>query len=63
MVESISPEIGRSVVAGGVNTNYLEEGSGAPVLLLHGSGPGVTSYANWRLTMPVRACCYPARLS
>jgi 2-hydroxymuconate-semialdehyde hydrolase len=22
------------------------------VLLIHGSGPGVTAYANWRLTMP-----------
>jgi 2-hydroxymuconate-semialdehyde hydrolase len=55
MVAPNSPEIGRSVMAGGVNTNYLEEGNGAPVLLLHGSGPGVTSYANWRLTIPVLA--------
>ena len=47
------PEIGQSVVAAGLKTNYIEDGSGAPILLLHGSGPGVTAYANWRLTIPV----------
>lgn len=46
------PEIGESVVANGIRTNYLEAGSGKPVVLVHGSGPGVTAYANWRLTMP-----------
>ena len=30
-------------------------GSGAPVLLIHGSGPGVTAWANWRLVMPALA--------
>lgn len=47
-----NPEIGRSIVAGGIRTNYHDLGDGAPVLLIHGSGPGVTAYANWRLTMP-----------
>jgi pimeloyl-ACP methyl ester carboxylesterase len=46
------PEIGRSVVAAGITTNVLDAGDGAPVLLLHGSGPGVSAYANWRLTLP-----------
>lgn len=46
------PEIGGSVVAGGFRTNYLESGNGEPVVLIHGSGPGVTAYANWRLTIP-----------
>ena len=46
------PEIGLSAVAGGITTNYLTAGDGKPVLLLHGSGPGVTAYANWRLTIP-----------
>jgi 2-hydroxy-6-oxo-octa-2,4-dienoate hydrolase len=45
-------EIGRRVDAGGIGTNYLEEGSGSPVVLIHGSGPGVSAYANWRLTIP-----------
>lgn len=38
--------------AGGITTNYLEAGSGDPVVLIHGSGPGVSAYANWRLTIP-----------
>lgn len=46
------PEIGSAVQAAGIATNYLEAGSGPPVVLLHGSGPGVTAYANWRLTIP-----------
>jgi len=47
-----SPEIGRQIVAGGISTNYHDVGSGAPVLLIHGSGPGVTAWANWRLVLP-----------
>ena len=46
------PEIGLSAEAAGITTNYLTAGDGKPVLLLHGSGPGVTAYANWRLTIP-----------
>jgi 2-hydroxy-6-oxo-octa-2,4-dienoate hydrolase len=46
------PEIGALVDAGGIKTNYLEAGAGLPVVLIHGSGPGVTAYANWRLTIP-----------
>lgn len=55
MTDGSNPEIGESVVAAGRKTNYLEAGEGAPVILIHGSGPGVTAYANWRLTMPVLA--------
>jgi 2-hydroxymuconate-semialdehyde hydrolase len=33
-------------------TNYHDAGQGDPVLLIHGSGPGVTGWANWRLTIP-----------
>jgi 2-hydroxymuconate-semialdehyde hydrolase len=50
-----NPEIGKSVIAGGVKTNYQDHGQGDPIFLIHGSGPGVTAYANWRLTMPVLA--------
>lgn len=52
------PEIGKSVMAAGLKTNYLEAGEGEPVILIHGSGPGVTAYANWRLTLPVLAQKY-----
>ena len=46
------PEIGETIDADGVKTNYLEAGAGPPVVLIHGSGPGVTAYANWRLVIP-----------
>ena len=50
-----SPEIGRSVRTGAFNTNVhdLGQGGGRPLLMIHGSGPGVSAYANWRLAMPV----------
>ena len=54
----MDPEIGKSVDAKGIKTNYLEEGAGAPVVLIHGSGPGVTAYANWRLVLPKLAPKY-----
>lgn len=49
---SSNPEIGRSVIAAGIRTNLHDQGTGAPVLLLHGSGPGVSAFVNWRLVMP-----------
>lgn len=47
-----TPEIGESVDVAGVRTNYHDVGSGSPVVLIHGSGPGVSAWANWRLTLP-----------
>ena len=47
-----SPELGRSIAAAGIQTNYHDLGTGFPALLIHGSGPGVSGYANWRLVMP-----------
>lgn len=46
------PEIGQTLTAAGIATNLHDLGSGFPVLLIHGSGPGVSAYANWRLVMP-----------
>ncbi len=49
------PEIGKSIKTGEFTTNYLEVGedhSGTPLLFIHGSGPGVSAYANWRLVLP-----------
>ena len=48
-----NPEIGQSIATGGYKTNYHDTGSGEPVLLLHGSGPGATGWANWRGAIPV----------
>lgn len=47
-----NPEIGQRVVAAGIQTNYHRAGAGEPVMLVHGSGPGVSAWANWRLTIP-----------
>ena len=55
MTTLATPEIGKTLVANGISTNYLDAGSGKPVVFVHGSGPGVTAYANWRLTLPVLA--------
>lgn len=46
------PEIGLRLEHGPFTTNYHDVGEGPPVLLIHGSGPGVTAFANWRLVMP-----------
>jgi 2-hydroxymuconate-semialdehyde hydrolase len=50
-----SPEIGREILAGGYRTNLHDQGQGFPLMLIHGSGPGVTAWANWRLVMPALA--------
>jgi pimeloyl-ACP methyl ester carboxylesterase len=55
MATGENPEIGATADANGIKTNYLEAGTGDPVVLIHGSGPGVTSYANWRLVLPALA--------
>ncbi len=49
------PEVGQSVCVDGLRTNVLLAGRGAPVVLVHGSGPGVSAYATWRLTIPALA--------
>jgi len=37
----------------GIKTHYHEEGSGnEKLVLIHGSGPGVSAFANWRLVIP-----------
>jgi 2-hydroxymuconate-semialdehyde hydrolase/2-hydroxy-6-oxo-octa-2,4-dienoate hydrolase len=41
----------QTIVAGGIRTSYLEAGSGEPVLMLHGSGPGVSATANWQYNL------------
>lgn len=56
---SQNPEIGKTIMAGEFATNYHERGeaqSGAcPAILIHGSGPGVSAWANWRLNIDALA--------
>ena len=51
-MNAASPEIGRRILAAGIETNYHDLGEGFPLLMIHGSGPGVSAWANWRLVMP-----------
>ncbi|MCI5040861.1 MAG: alpha/beta fold hydrolase [Donghicola eburneus] len=46
-----NPEIGCQIVLNGLKTNYHDVGEGAPVVFVHGSGPGVSAWANWRLNL------------
>lgn len=48
----IKQEISKSINTGGFMTNFHDYGTGLPVLLIHGSGPGVSAWANWRLVIP-----------
>ncbi len=56
---STNAEIGLSIKINNIETNYHDVGeSDDVVLLIHGSGPGVTAWANWRLTIPELAKNY-----
>lgn len=52
VMQTQSPELGFQLNVQGIKTNLHDHGAGFPVLLIHGSGPGVTAWANWRLTIP-----------
>lgn len=46
-------EQGKYLMAGDIQTHYHEAGAGEPLILIHGSGPGVSAWANWRLVFPL----------
>lgn len=51
-VQTTNPEVASTIDVGGIATNYHDVGEGDPVLLIHGSGPGVSAWANWRVVLP-----------
>jgi len=52
-VSEASPEIGQKIQTGTYLTNYHDVGEGPAVLMIHGSGAGVSGWANWRGIMPI----------
>jgi len=51
MTATVLENDGRTIDVDGISTYFLEKGAGDPVLLLHGSGPGVSARANWQHTI------------
>lgn len=52
MTSTVNLEEGLFINVQGTRTHYHDVGEGAPVLLLHGSGPGVSAWANWQHAIP-----------
>ncbi len=52
MTSTVNLEEGLFINVQGTHTHYHDVGEGTPVLLLHGSGPGVSAWANWQHAIP-----------
>jgi 2-hydroxy-6-oxo-octa-2,4-dienoate hydrolase len=52
MSVKVEPGRGRTMRALDLDTNYHDEGTGKAVVLLHGSGPGVSAWTNWKRVIP-----------
>jgi len=39
-------------VPGGLTLHHFETGSGAPVVFIHGSGPGASGFSNFKYNYP-----------
>jgi 2-hydroxy-6-oxonona-2,4-dienedioate hydrolase len=50
--------ISNFVMVNGIRTHYVEAGSGDPLVLVHGAGPGASGWSGWRETIPVLAKHY-----
>ncbi|WP_217493158.1 alpha/beta fold hydrolase [Mycobacterium lentiflavum] len=45
------------MTTGDFETYYIDEGSGEPLILLHGGGAGADSFSNWRECLPLFSKC------
>ncbi len=45
-------EVQHSAQVLGINLNYYEAGAGAPLVMLHGGGPGASSWSNFAAALP-----------
>jgi 2-hydroxymuconate-semialdehyde hydrolase len=51
--QTLDPDsISRTLPVMGVDTHFHDAGDGPPLLMLHGSGPGVSAWSNWRPVYP-----------
>ena len=51
--KTLDPEsTSRTVSVGGIDTHFHDAGEGPALLMLHGSGPGVSAWSNWRPVYP-----------
>jgi pimeloyl-ACP methyl ester carboxylesterase len=50
--------ISNYVNVNGIRTHFVEAGSGDPLVLVHGAGPGASGWSGWRETIPVLARHY-----
>jgi 4,5:9,10-diseco-3-hydroxy-5,9,17-trioxoandrosta-1(10),2-diene-4-oate hydrolase len=55
MTTKAVPEGKYADIGDGLVVHYHEEGEGAPLLFLHGSGPGASGWSNFRRNYPVLA--------
>lgn len=55
MTHDAAPGWGKTITALDIGTNFHDEGTGRSVVLLHGSGPGVSAWTNWKKVIPVLA--------
>lgn len=54
-IHVIEQSRGRTIEAAGFATNYHDLGEGSAVVMLHGSGAGVSAWENWHRVMPAFA--------
>ena len=47
--------ISNFVMVNGIRTHFVEAGSGQPLVLVHGAGPGASGSSGWRETIPFLA--------